>query len=188
MDERVSRYWDYGYSPMVYDAKLKALVLVMKGGGTWLLDPVAKTMRQVVAKDRTPPGNLDGPMGSYVHDSTSGTTLGIFADVKGYAAEETLKKRGFPADRALVLALDVERKEWVVQPEPADGVLPPVDDMRVVHHYYDPDQNATVIYRGPYNSPLTETWVYRYKALGSEADRRAHKKSEAPRRSLWRIG
>lgn len=165
MDEGLSRYWVYGYSPIVYNAKLKAFVLVLSGGGTWLLDPVAKTMQQVVSKDKTPPGNLDGPVGSYVHDSASGTTLGIFADMQVYLAGENLKKRGFPADRTLVLALDVEKHEWVVQPNPTDGILPPVESMRMVHHYYDPVHNATLIYRGPYNGRATETWVYRYKRL-----------------------
>jgi hypothetical protein len=164
IDKDVSPYWVYGYSPIVYDAKLKALVFILTNGGTWLLDPIAKTMRQVVAKDKTPPANLDGPVGSYVHDSASGTTLAIFADVKTYGADETLKKRGFAADRALVLALDVEKNAWVPQPAPDDEVLPPIDKTNMVHHYYDPQHNATVIYRGPYNSSATETWVYRYKA------------------------
>ena len=163
MEKDVSPYWVYGYSPIVYDAKLKALVMILTNGGTWLLDPIAKTMRQVVTKDKTPPANLDGPVGSYVHDSASGTTLAIFADIKTYAPQEVLKKRGFPADRALVLALDVENNAWVPQPIPHDEILPPTDKMNMVHHYYDPVHNATVIYRGPYNSLATEIWVYRYK-------------------------
>ena len=61
-----------------------------------------------------------------------------------YLAGENLKKRGFPADRTLVLALDVEKHEWVVQPNPTDGILPPVESMRMVHHYYDPVHNATL--------------------------------------------
>ena len=80
-------------------------------------------------------------------------------------AGESLKKHGFPADRTLVLALDVEKHEWVVQPNPTDGILPPVESMRMVHSYYDPVHNATLIYRGPYNGRSTETWVYRHKRL-----------------------
>ena len=163
MDEGISRYWGYGHSPIVYDSKLKALVLIFSDGGTWLLDPIAKTMRQVVAKDISPPANLDGPVGSYVYDSSSGKTLGIFADLLAYEPQPALKKRGFPTDRAFVLALDIEKNKWTIQPSPADGILPPVDNMRTVHHYYDPINNATVIYRGPYNGLATETWVYRYK-------------------------
>ena len=164
MDEDVSPYWVYGYSPIVYDAKLRALVFILSNGGTWLLDPIAKTMRQVVSKDNSPPANLDGPVGSYVYDSASGTTLGIFADVLTYAAHEVLKKRGFPADRAFVLALDVDKNRWAIESPPANGVLPSVDASRMVHHYYDPMHNATLIYRGPYNSSATETWVYRHKS------------------------
>ncbi len=163
LDKDVSPYWVYGYSPIVYDANRKALVLIFPNGGTWLLDPIARTMRQVVAKDKTPPANLDGPVGSYVHDVASGTTLAIFADVKTYEANDVLKKRGFPADRALVFALDVEKKQWTLQPMPDDGVMPTVSNMNMVHHYYDPNHQATVIYRGPYNSDATETWVYRFK-------------------------
>ena len=165
IEEGVSRYWVYGNSPIVYDSRRQALVLILNGGGTWLLDPAARTMRQVVVKDKTPPANLDGPMGAFVYDSVNATTLAIFADFATYKSGAALKQRGFPVDETRVWALSVEKNEWVLQPRPADGVLPPINERDLmVHHYYHPVHNATVIYRGPYNSPATDTWVYRYKA------------------------
>ncbi len=167
MEEGISPYWVYSNSPIVYDAKRKALVLILRGGGTWLLDPAAKTMKQVVTKAKTPPANLDGPVGAFVYDSVNATTLAIFTDYTVYGAGTLLKQRGFPADETQVLALDVKKNEWVLQPRPADGVLPPINKRGLmVHHYYDPVHNATVVYRGPYNSPATDTWVYRYRAPG----------------------
>ncbi len=163
IDEGVSPYWVYGHAPIVYDSKRKALVLIFGGGGTWLLDPAKKTMVQVVGKAKSLPSNLDGPIGAFVYDSVNAATLGIFADYKTYGAGRQLKARGFPADEAHVWALDVEKGKWVLQPRPADGVLPAADRSHMVHHFYDPVHNATVIYKGGYNRPNGETWIYRYK-------------------------
>ncbi|KKL67206.1 hypothetical protein LCGC14_2137300 [marine sediment metagenome] len=163
IDKGLSPYWVYGHSPIVYDAKRKALVLILGAGGTWLLDPAAKTMVQVVPKAKSLPSNLDGPVGAFVYDSVNATTLGIFADYKTYGGGRQLKARGFPADEAHVWALDVKQGKWVRQPRPADGVLPAADRGHMVHHFYDPVHNATVVYKGGYNSPHTETWVYRYR-------------------------
>ncbi len=164
IDEGVSPYWVYGHAPIVYDSKRKALVLILSGGGTWLLDPVKKTMRQVVPRARSLPSNLDGPVGAFVYDSVNATTLGIFVDFQTYGGGKQLRARGFPANEAHVWALDVENGKWVLQPRPDDGVLPSTKPAHMVHHYYDRVHNATVIYKGGYNRPHGEIWVYRYKA------------------------
>ncbi len=166
IDKAVSPYWVYGHAPIVYDAKRKALVFILGSGGTWLLDPAKKTMVQVVPKAKSLPANLDGPVGGFVYDSANAATLGIFADYKTYNGGKQLKARGFPASagEARVWALDVEKGKWVLQPRPADGVGPAADRGHMVHHFYDPVHNATVIYKGAYNRPNGETWVYRYKA------------------------
>jgi len=163
IEENISKYWVYGHSPIVYDAKRKVLVMILGRGGTWLLDPVKKTAEQIVVSGKSLPSNLDGPVGAFVYDSANATTLGIFADYKTYSGGKQLEARGFPTDEAHVWALDLEKKAWVLQPRPADGVLPPADRGHMVHHFYDPVHNATVIYKGGYNSPKTATWVYRYK-------------------------
>ena len=162
IDEKVSKYWVWGYPPTVYDAKRKALVYILQGSGAWLLDPVKKSMEQCVAGDKSLVGNLDCPVGAYLHDSVNATTLGIFVDYLGYGGGDALKKRGFPVEKTHVWALDLEKREWLQQPDPSDGVLPPLG-MGCVHHYYDPVHNACVLYRGSYNSAATETWVYRYR-------------------------
>src|SRR5262249_29249990 len=129
---------------------------------TWLLDPVKKTCEQVVAADKSLAANLDCPIGSYVYDAAGSTTLGIFVDYKGYNADQTMQKRGFPTDETHVWALDIEKKVWIMQSIDANGVLPQMEGKGCLHHYHDPIQNATVIYRGRYNG-AGETWVYRYK-------------------------
>ncbi|MHC4915369.1 MAG: sigma-70 family RNA polymerase sigma factor [Planctomycetota bacterium] len=162
--EEVARYWVYGHSAIVYDAKRKALVHVFSKGGVWLLDPVKKTMTQIIAKDKTLPSNLDGPVGAYVYDSVGERVLGIFATISTYGhAHEVMKKRGFRADRAGVWVLDVENKKWARQPEPSDGVIPPQNKMGSLHHFYDPVQNATFVFRGGYNRANGECWVYRFR-------------------------
>jgi len=170
IEENVSRYWVYGHSPIVYDSKRGVLVLILNNGGTWLLDPVKKTMEQVVTSDRNLPANLDGPVGAFVYDSTNNVTLAIFADYKTYEGGKQLESKGLPADEAHVWVLDVEKKQWVLQPRPTDGVLPDAHQSHMVHHFYDPVHNATVIYKGGYNSPRTETWVYRYKRARGSGD------------------
>ncbi len=95
-------------------------------------------------------------MGAFLYDSVNGTTLGIFVDYKTYGAGRQLKARGFPTDEVRVWALDVENGRWVLQPRPADGVLPPAHHGHMVHHFYDPVHNVTVIYKGGYNSSSTE--------------------------------
>jgi hypothetical protein len=162
-DDNVSPYWVYGHAPIVYDSKRKLLVLILGNGGTWLLDPRKKTMKQVVPAAKSLPSNLDGPVGAFVYDAASATTLGIFADYKTYRAGERLKARGFPAERTRVWALNVEKKAWILQPPPDDGVLPAARKGHMVHHFYDPVHNATVIYKGGYNSRHTEVCVYRYR-------------------------
>src|SRR5262249_53116195 len=97
------------------------------------------------------------------HDAAAGTTLGLFVDYKVYGADKSMQKQRFPIDETHVWALDIDRKEWVMQPKPANGVLPPLNGMGMVHHYYDPANNATVVFRGTYNGTNGETWVYRYK-------------------------
>ena len=169
IEENISKYWVYGHSPIVYDAKRKVLVMILGAGGTWLLDPVKKTAEQVIVTAKSLPSNLDGPVGAFVYDSVNAATLAIFADYKTYSGEKQLQARGFTTEEAHVWALDLEKKAWVLQPRPADGTLPPAHQGHMVHHFYDPVQNATVIYKGGYNSPRTETWVYRY----SRAARRA---------------
>ena len=129
--------------------------------GVWLLDPVKKTCEQLVAGDKSLAANLDGPCGGYVYDAAGGTVLGIFADYKVYGLDKIMEKRAFPIDEAHVWALDIDKKAWVMQPRPAGGVLPPLNGMGMFHQYYDPVQNATVVYRGTYNGANTETWVYR---------------------------
>src|SRR5262249_28815039 len=121
---------------------------------------VKETCEQVVPRDKSFPANLDGPVGGYVYDAAAGTTLAIWVDYQVYGAEQAMKKRGFPTEEAHVWALDIDKKEWVMQPRPAGGVLPPLNGMGSIHHYYDPVHNATVVYRGHYNQP-GETWVYR---------------------------
>jgi RNA polymerase sigma factor (sigma-70 family) len=161
IDKSVSPYWFGKHSPTVYDAKRKALVFIYRG--VWLLDPVKKTMTQVVAKDKGLYGNLDGPVGVYVYDSVGERVLGIFVNYTQYNSGKVLKARGFPTDRTNVWALDVEKKKWVLQPKPADGALPPLNKLGSLHHFYDPVQNATFIFRGGYNRANGECWVYRYK-------------------------
>jgi len=167
IDKDVPRYWLTRHSPTVYDAKRKALVFIYHG--VWLLDPVKKTMTQVVAKEKSLPANLDGPVGAYVYDSVGERTLAIFATISTYGnAHKVMKKRGFRNDRAGVWVLDVEKKKWVRQPEPADGVIPPQSKKGSLHHFYDPVQNATFIFRGTYNGSNGECWVYRYKRAGKK--------------------
>jgi hypothetical protein len=132
-------------------------------GGVWLLDAVKKTCEQVVAPDKNLAANLDGPVGDYVYDPAAGTTLALFVNYKIYEGGKTMEKRGFPTDEAHVWALDIDKKAWVMQPRPTDGVLPPLNEMGMTHCFHDPVQNATVVYRGTYNGPNTETWVYRFK-------------------------
>ena len=159
----ISPYWVYGHAPIVYDAKRQALVLVLSSG-TWLLDPAKKTCTQVVTKEKTPAGNLDGPMGAFVYDSVAETTLCLYVNYTYYESGKAMTAKGFPIDRANVWALDVEKQQWVQQPRPADGTLPELDPQSgCVHHFYDPVNNATMIFRGTYNGSDEETWVYRYK-------------------------
>jgi hypothetical protein len=153
--------WVWGVSPAVYDSKRQALVLILSAGGTWLLEPLKKTCTQIATDAKTPCSLLDGPIGAYQYDSVNNVMLGIFADYTTYNCGVAMKAKGFATDETHVWALDLEKKEWVQQPRPANGVLPPLGGM--FHHYYDPVQNATVIYKGGYNSENTEIWVYRYK-------------------------
>lgn len=167
LEGKAPQYWIWGVAPIVYDAKRQVLVLILAhdppDGGVWLLDPVKKTCEQIVAADKNLAANLDGPCGSFVYDAAGETTLGIFVDYKVYGLDKTMQKRGFPVDETHVWALDMDKKAWVMQPQPADGVLPPLNGMGMFHQYYDPVQNATVMYRGTYNGENTETWIYRYK-------------------------
>jgi hypothetical protein len=168
LEGKAPPYWIWGTAPIVYDSKRQALVLILSRndlsqGGVWLLDPIKKTCEQVVAADKNLAANLDGPCGGYVYDAAAQTTLAIFANYKTYELDKTMQKRGFPIDEAHVWALDMDKKAWIMQPKPADGVLPPLNSMGMIHHYYDPVQNATVLYRGTYNGENTETWIYRYK-------------------------
>jgi hypothetical protein len=110
-----------------------------------------------------PPANLAAPVGAYVFDPVNGVLLGLSADDQVYGAGDSLRKRGFPADKDMALVLDVDKRSWVVQPRLANGAPPPVTGTNMVHHFYDPVQNVVVIYRGPCNSPAMETWLYRYK-------------------------
>jgi hypothetical protein len=160
--EKAPSVWVWGHAPTVYDAKRQALVLILGSGGTWLLDPVKKTCEQIVAADKSLTANLDCPIGGYVYDVAGDKTLGIFVDYKGYEADKIMQKRGFPTDETQVWALDIEKKAWLMQPKPTNGVLPPLEGKGCIHHYYDPVQNATVIYRGRYNG-AGETWLYRFK-------------------------
>jgi hypothetical protein len=155
-------YFTWSTKPMVYDTKRKAFVVI--GDGTWILDPVKKTMDQVVAPEKSLVGNLDAPVGVYVYDSASSTTLGIFVNYSAYGCGKQLESRGFPTDRTHVWALDVEKRSWVLQPNPVNGVLPTANPQRSsTHHFYDPVQNATMVFVGGYTAPNGETWVYRYK-------------------------
>lgn len=163
-EDGISPYWVYGQAPVVYDAKRRALVLVLSDGGTWLLDPAKKTCTQVVTREKTPAGNLDGPVGAFVYDSVAETTLCLYVNYTYYGSGKAMAAKGFPTDRANVWALDVEKREWVLQPKPADGTLPDLDARAgCVHHFYDPANNATLVFRGTYNGANGETWVYRYK-------------------------
>jgi hypothetical protein len=160
----ISPYWVYGHAPIVYDAKRQALVLILSDGGTWLLDPAKKTCTQLVTKQKTPAGNLDGPMGAFVYDSVAETTLCIYVNYTSYQSGKAMAAKGFPIDRANVWALDVEKQDWVLQPRPANGTLPALDQQSgCVHHFYDPANNATLVFRGTYSGANGETWVYRYK-------------------------
>jgi RNA polymerase sigma factor (sigma-70 family) len=164
LGDNFPKYWVWGTAPMVYDTKRQALVLILGGGGgTWLLGAVKKTCEQVVAGDKTPAANLDGPVGGFVYDSAAATTLTIFVSYTVYEGDKTMTARGFPIDRPNVWALDVEKKEWTLQPKPADGVLPPMNKKDCIHHFYDPVNNATMLFMGSYNGGDGEVWVYRYQ-------------------------
>jgi len=174
LEDNVSKDWIWGMAPAVYDTKRQALVLILGAGGntleqqvktiggTWLLDGGKKTCEQVAPSIKTPIANLDGPEGGFVYDSASGTTLCLYVSYYFYEVGKVMAAKGFPIDRPNVWALDVEKKDWILQPKPANGVLPPMD-LGCFHHFYDPVQNVTVVYMGKYNSSETETWVYRYK-------------------------
>jgi hypothetical protein len=160
--------WIWGTAPIVYDARRQVLVLILSrhdgpDGGVWLLDPIKKTCEQIVTADKNLAANLDGPCGGYAYDAAAETTLAIFINYKIYDLDKTMQKRGVPIDEAHVWALDLDKKAWVMQPRPANGVLPPLNEMGMFHQYYDPAQNATVVYRGTYNGEKTETWIYRCK-------------------------
>jgi len=134
-----------------------------------LVDPVKKTLDLVISEGKTLPANLDGPVGTFVYDSVGETVLGIFVNYTQYHSAKALKARGFPADRTNVWALDLEKKQWGLQPKPADGVLPPLNERTGnIHHFYDPVQNATFFFRGSYNGANGECWVYRYKRAGKK--------------------
>ena len=148
--------------PTVYDSKRQVFIVISGGSGTWIMDPVKKTLDQIITANKTPFANLDGPCGAFVYDSASGTTLCLYVSYTFYDCGKVLAARGFPVDRTNVWALDIEKKEWVLQPKPADSVLPPANNLDTLHHFYDPANNTTLIYRGVYNGN-GEAWVYRYK-------------------------
>jgi len=154
-------------APMVYDSKRKLLLLnsTRQTHGTLLLDPAKKTVEEIVPADRTPFGNLDGNCGVHVYDSAAGTMLAIYtkANFKVYDAYKGFEKKGWPHDETSVWALDVEKKEWILQPAPSNGVRPTRAKDAMSHAYYDPARNVTFIYEGSYNGMDGEAWAYRFR-------------------------
>jgi len=63
LDRDISPYWIYGRAPIVYDARRKVLVLILGNGGTWLLDPIKRTMVQNRVQDEEPAQQPGWPRG-----------------------------------------------------------------------------------------------------------------------------
>lgn len=157
----------WNISPMVYDSKRKLFILnsTRRANGTVLLDPVKKTVEEIVPADRTPFGNLDGNCGVHVYDSAAATMLTLYtkSNFKVYDGYKTFQQKGWPCDETSVWALDFDKKEWVLQPAPKNGVRPTRVNGGLNHAYYDPVRNVTFVYEGSYNGMDGETWAYRYR-------------------------
>ena len=154
-------------SPIVYDSRRKVMVISnTQPGGTFILDPVQGTLEKIVPAAKTPFVNLDGNCGILVYDSVNATTLTVYtkSNFKVYDTGKHFEKLGLPCDDTYVWALDIDKKEWCLQPPPTGGVKPGERGATMSHAYYDPAQNAVLVYEGSYGGGDGDTWVYRYKA------------------------